>query len=667
MSRDPLFEPITINKLEIENRIVMPAMHLNMAKNFQVTDNLIAFYEERARGGAGFITVGFATVDEFSGSPGNIGAHRDEFIPGLSRLAKAIKTNGSRACIQLNHAGRYNISAFLGGQKPVAPSPIPSRLTKETPRELSIEEIEIIIKKFADSARRAKEAGFDAVEILSGTGYLISEFLSPLTNQRTDLYGGSLENRMRFGIEVIKAVREAVGSDFALLVRINGNDMMPGGITREEITEYVRRLIDVGVDAINVNVGWHEARVPQIIAEVPRGAYAYLARYFKEIFSIPVIAGHRINDPQKARELIGNHFCDMVAMGRALIADPYLPKKAKSKREYEIIHCVGCAQGCFDNLFKMKQVECLCNPRAGHELKRKIEKVSEPKKIMVVGGGPAGLAFALAAHERGHNVTVYEKEETLGGQLLLAGAPPGREEFLQLAKDLSLQLAIRKVPVLLNTEVTEELVEKERPDLVVLATGAKPYALEIPGIEGENVVYAWDILRGKVWTGKKVVIVGGGAVGIETALYLAEKGTIDGESLKFLLTHQADDLKFLLNMATRGTKDITIVEMLPEIGKDVGLSTRWCFMQDIQRHGIKVLTSSKVVEINKEGVVVEYEGQMRKILADSIVIATGSKPFVPLVDFLKEKGIPYLVVGDAKKIGKAIDAIHEGYEEGLKV
>ncbi|NOQ41549.1 MAG: NADH:flavin oxidoreductase, partial [Desulfuromusa sp.] len=319
MQSDRLFEPISIGNLELKNRILMPAMHMNMCRKFIVTDQLLNFYIERAKGGVGMICVGYATVDELSGLPGNIGAHLDEFIPGLEKLATAIKKEGAAACVQLNHAGRYNFSLFLGGKKPVAPSPIPSRLTRETPRELEEDEILTIIQSFAAAAGRVKTAGFDAVEILAGTGYLISEFLSPLTNQRQDQYGGSLENRMRFGLEVIRAVKAATGGDFPLLVRINGNDFMPGGIGRAELKSFAVKLVEAGADALSINVGWHEAQVPQIVTQVPRGVFAYLARDIRNEVKVPVIAGHRINDPDVARHLIDEGFCDMVAMGRSLI------------------------------------------------------------------------------------------------------------------------------------------------------------------------------------------------------------------------------------------------------------------------------------------------------------------------------------------------------------
>ena len=318
---DPLFEPLRINDLEIKNRIYMPAMHLGMADNFQVTDQLVDFYDARARGGAGCICVGYATVDDMSGNTTNIGAHDDAFVPGLTRLAETIRAGGACSAVQLNHAGRYNFSFFLDGRQPVAPSAIASRMTKEVPRPLDRDEIKTIVAAFAAAARRVKTAGFDAVEILSGTGYLISEFLSPLTNKREDEYGGSLENRMRFGLEVMRAVREAVGPAYPLIVRMNGNDFMPAGQSRRELQQYARALAtEASVNALSINVGWHEARVPQITTAVPRGAFAYLARDIKSLVDVPVIYGHRVNDPATARELLADDMCDMVAMGRSLIA-----------------------------------------------------------------------------------------------------------------------------------------------------------------------------------------------------------------------------------------------------------------------------------------------------------------------------------------------------------
>ena len=663
---DLLFEPIMIGDLSVKNRIYLPAMHLNMTMDREVNDRLVAFYAERARGGAGLISVGYATVDELSGTFTNLGAHDDKFIPGLARLARGIQDHGARAVIQLNHAGRYMHSFLLGGKQPVAPSSVPSRLTKEAPRELTIDEIQGIVAAFGAAAKRVQAAGYDAVEVLSSTGYLISEFLSRVTNKREDEYGGPIENRMRFGVEVMRSIKEATGPDYPLIVRINGHDMMDadGGSTRQDLQAYARELERAGVDAIGVNVGWHEARVPQIVAEVPRGAYAYLARGVKEAVSVPVIASHRINNPALARELLADDMCDMVAMGRGLIADPYLPEKARTNREDEIIHCIACGQGCFDNLIKFRPVDCLCNPRAGREAETNIERTAAPRKVMVVGGGPAGMSAAVAAADRGHDVTLFEQADQLGGQLHLAGAPPGRDEFIQLATDLAKQTALRNIKVVLNNSVDEATLAEEAPDVVVLATGAVPTSFPVPGADGEQVVQAWDVLAGRVQTGRRVVVVGGGSVGVETALFLADKGTLSGETLKFLLVHGAETPETLLELAVKGTKHVVLVEMESRVGRDLGKTTRWGMLQDADRAGIDIRTATSVVEITDSGVLVDCDGTVEELAGDTVVIAVGAQPHNPLADLVASRGIEVHVVGDATKVAKANDAIMQGFEVG---
>jgi len=666
--QDPLFQPISINNLQIKNRIYMPAMHMGMADNFHVTEQLKAFYRERARGGAGMITVGYATVDDKSGSTLNIGAHKDEFIPGLAELAQTIKDNGAKSAVQLNHAGRYNFSFFMDGQQSVAPSAKPSKLTKETPRALENDEIAEIIDSFSEAALRVQKAGFDAVEVLCGTGYLISEFLSPLTNEREDEYGGSLENRMRFGLEVVDSIRSKTGADFPIIVRMNGNDLMKDGLGRQELQEFARRLVDQGnVDAFCVNVGWHEASVPQITTSVPRAAFAYLARELKQALNVPIIASHRINDTHVARDQISSNVCDMVAMGRSLIADPNLPQKAHEGRDKEITHCVACAQGCFDNLFKLKHVECLCNPRAGHELEISDQKTSSPQKVLVVGGGPSGMTAALRACEKGHSVKLWEKKESLGGQLYLAAAPPGREEFSALAQDLATQVLNSEVEVVLNQEATAEEVRKENPDQVILTTGAKPLTFNIPGADTAHVCQAWDVLLDKAYTGQNVAIIGGGAVGVETALQQAEKGTIPGDALKFLLVNNVEECGHLAEMALKGTKNIVILEMLEKIGQDIGKSTKWTMMQDLNMHGVQTMTKTKALEITEQGVKVDREGTEEIIPADSVILAAGSTSYNPLQSELNDKGINCIVAGDANQVGLAFDAIHQGFAAADKI
>ncbi|MFO7803926.1 MAG: FAD-dependent oxidoreductase [Desulfovermiculus sp.] len=662
---DPLFTPVQINSLQVTNRVYLPAMHLNMADQGKVTEQIKAFYARRACGGAGLICVGYATIDEQSGSSLNIGAHKDEFIPGLQELAQTIQKGGAKSCIQLNHAGRYNFSFFMDGRQAVAPSALTSKLTGERPRALDIEEIRSIVNRFGQAAARVRQAGFDALEVLAGTGYLISEFISYVTNQRQDEYGGSFEKRMRFPLEVLRAIRNQVGPDFPILVRMNGNDLMQDGMGSQELLDVARTLAEQGgVDALNVNVGWHEGRVPQIVPSVPRGAFAYLARQIKEATGLPVIASHRINDPDVGRELIGSHMCDMVAMGRALITDPDLPNKAREGREEDILHCIGCAQGCFDNIFRLKPVECLCNPTAGHELETEITPSPDPKKILVVGGGPAGMSAALAAQARGHRVTLWEKSPCLGGQLWIAAAPPGREEFATLARDLGRQVRAAGIETVLGREVSVQDVAMLSPDAVILATGANPVVPNIPGADLPHVCQAWDVLQKKAWPGREVLVLGGGAVGVECALALARRGTLGGEELKFLLENKVEDCDFLRDQCVQGTHRVVLVEMLERIGQDIGKSTRWTMLQELRRLQVQVKTKTKALAIEQGHVLVDKDGEETRIPAQSVVLALGSRSYNPLQKELEAEGIDCRVVGDAREVAQAIDAVHAGFAVG---
>ncbi|MFN3534315.1 MAG: NADH:flavin oxidoreductase, partial [Desulfatiglandales bacterium] len=362
-----LFSPIRINNIEVKNRIVMTAMHLGYTPEGEVTERLIEFYRRRAKGGVGLIIVGGCTIDEYAGMASMIGLSEDRFIPGLKRLVQAVKREGAQIMAQLYQAGRYTHSAMIGGKKPFSASAVRSKLTGETPRALELDEIPVVQSSFAKAALRAKEAGFDGVEILGSAGYLISQFFSPITNKRTDIYGGSLENRMRFGIEVVRKVREAVGPDYPIVMRLAGNEFMEGGNTNKEARIFAQELEKAGVDLFNITGGWHETRVPQLTMFVPRAGFNYLASNVKTAVNVPVIASNRINDPEVAEDLILRGEADMVTMARALIADPDLPKKAMEGRLYEINHCIACNQGCFDNIFSFRPVTCLVNPEAGRE------------------------------------------------------------------------------------------------------------------------------------------------------------------------------------------------------------------------------------------------------------------------------------------------------------
>jgi len=659
-----LFTPIKVGKMELKNRIVMPAMHYLPSWEGMLLPHHTDYFVERAKGGAALIIIGGCTIDEYSGAPNMISVRDDKFIPGLSALVKAVQAHGTKIAAQLYHAGRFVHSMLLGGKQSISSFPVRSKFTGETPRQLSIPEIKQIQKNYALAAGRVKRAGFDAVEIIAAAGYLISQFLSPIVNRRQDEYGGEYENRMRFGLEVAQEVRQEVGPDFPIIFRVAGNEFMEGGLGNKEAQIFCRGLEKAGTDMINVTGGWHEARVPQITMGLPRGGFVYLAQGIKQAVSIPVMACNRINDPLLADQILRDGQADLIGFARGLIADPELPNKALQGRFDEINRCIACNQGCFDPIFDQKPVTCLVNARAGAEGKLTIEPATRKKKVMVIGGGPAGMEAARVAAFRGHRVSLYEKAEKLGGQLHLAAAPPGRGEFLTFVSYLERQMKAQNVAVYTRTEITPEYVELEKPDVVVVATGAEPWASEIKGINRPNVVMAWDVLSGRVDAGKEVVVIGGGAVGLGTAIFLARKGTIDGDTLRFLMANQAETFETLNSLLFRGVKKVTVVEMLNRLGQDLGRSTRWTIMQDLWRLSIKAMTHTHAKEITDGGVIVDRGGQENLIRGDTVVVATGAKAVNALYKKLQGRASEIYLIGDAKTPRKALEAVAEGLAVG---
>ncbi len=663
-----LFEPITIRNLQINNRIVMPSIGLAYTRDYSFNETFKAFYRERAKGGVGLMTIGPVGIDRVGCVPLMLGLFDDKHIKPLKEFIEELhRQTDVKVATQLFHMGRYAFSMFTG-RPPIAPSAIPSKLTGETPRGMTGEDIEEVKEAYAQSARRAKEAGFDLIEILACTGYLISQFLSPLTNKRTDEYGGAIENRMRFGLEVISKVREAVGDDVPLGLRIAGNDFMEGGHTNVESALFAAEAEKAGVGAINVTGGWHETNVPQLTTNVPAAGFLYLARGIKEKVGIPVFASNRLGDPFVAEKALRSGACDMICWARPLLADPELPNKVREGRFSEIIPCISCNQGCFDAIFSASPVTCILNPRTGREKEREVKRAEVPREVWVAGGGPAGMEFALTAAERGHGVTLYEKESRLGGQVNLAKAPPGKAEFDNVIESMKHRMEQRGVKVRLNTRLTPEMVKKSKPDVLVVASGAKPVEMDVPGFQKPHVVSAWDVLMDKVsHIGENVVVVGGSATGCETAQFIASMGTPEPDTFTFLIYHSAEDPEFATKLLHNAGRRITVIDMVPRFANNVGRTARWSLMKGLRLMGVELRKKTKLLEIKDDAVIVETEEGKASLKADTVVMAVGVLPDDELVREVKEDGIMVITIGDAKKPRKMTEAIWEGFEEALKI
>ncbi len=661
-----LFDPIRIGPLEIPNRILMPAMGTMFSTDQKLNEKHCRFYERRAQGGAGVIVAGPVAIDFIGGGPIILSLEEDSAIPDFQKLADRIHAHGSLIMTQLFHAGRYSFSMFLDGQEPIAPSAVRSNYTGEMPRAMTLEDIERVQDAFASAARRAREAKLDGVEIIGSAGYLISQFLSPVTNQRTDEYGGSMENRARFAMETIRKVRAAVGDDYVVTIRVAGNDFVQGGNTNEVQAGYCRMFEQAGVDAINVTGGWHEAFVAQLTMEVPRGGYAYLAAGIRRAVNIPVIASNRITDPFTAETILREGNADMVALGRVLIADPDWPIKAREGRQDEIRPCVGCMQGCMDRIFKGDPLCCLVNAEAGLEEEREIRPAARPKKVMVVGAGPAGMEAARVAAEAGHSVDLYDRADRIGGQVLLAGKPPGRQEFLSFVDYYREALSTTGVRVHTGTEVDPEMIRKAAPEALIVAEGAAPIIPGIPGVDRPFVISSWDFLEKEMAVGQRVAVIGGGAVGLETAVLAAKIGTLSPEQLQFLMFHRAETDETLHELMHRGSKKVTVFEMLPKAGKDVGRSSRWILLKEIRARHVTVRTETRVESIEADGTLVYTEGdQTCREPFDTVILAVGSVPNRKLSGALEEAGIYFKTVGDCNSPRKIFDAVHEGYLAAL--
>lgn len=629
--------------LTLKNRFIMPAMGTHMSdENEFITQGLIDYHVERAKGGVALNITEFSSVHPTTAEAHLPGVYDDKFIPGLKKLVDAVHEVGGKICLQIWHAGRQT-SSKITGQQIIAPSAIPHAVFQEMPLEMTKDQIKEIVEAYGDAAVRAKKAGFDAVELHGAHGYLLNQFMSAYSNKRTDDYGGTLENRTRFAVEVVKNIKEKVGKDFPLSYRISANEHVPEGLTIEDTVIAAKLLEEAGVDVIHVSNGLFELLQYTIAPiDVPVGFNVPNATAIKSAVNIPVIAVGRINDPVFADKLIEEGKCDFVALGRASLADPEFVNKAKEGRIDDIIKCIGCNQGCVGGQCPDKNhvgPACLRNPATGREKIYEIKPAQVHKKVLVIGGGAAGLEAATTLKRRGHKVILCEKTNQLGGQFYLAGKAPTKGEMSEAALQMGRVAERVGVEIRLNTEVTRKLIKEINPDEIVVATGSKPVVPQIPGYNRENVVTAHDVLRGTAEVENTVAIIGGGLVGVETAELLTSQG-----------------------------KEVTIIEMLDEVAKEL-VHLRKVFAIDfIKKHNIKTYTNSKCIEIKDDSIVIESDGINKKIQGiGTVVMAVGSKADNTMAEILKDMDYPYHVIGDALQARKAINAIWEAAAIGREI
>lgn len=634
MKYNHIFEPIKINKTEFKNRLVVSAMVTSYCnEDGTPTEQYIAYHEEKAKGGWGIICT-----EDYTIAP-NVGGFRR--LPGLwddsqigphRELTERVHKQGGKIVAQIYHAGRET-TTDIAGAKPVGPSPIKEPSLPEIPRELTVEEIQQIVKQYAECARRVKETGFDGVEIHGAHGYLIGAFVSPLSNKRTDEYGGPLEGRAKFPLEVVMEVREAVGSDFPIFFRMSSVEYVDGGFSLQEAKLYAQMLEEAGVDCIHcsqgIYVSCHTIQPPSII---PEGYYADNAAALKEVVNIPVITVGKYTEPMMAETVIKTGKADLVTMARASLADPYLPMKVKEGRTDEIIRCIGCVQGCLGD--QLKGVRCTVNPRTGMEYRYTQKAAAVKKHIVVIGGGVAGCEFAIGAAERGHDVSLYEKADRLGGQWILAAMPPGKTLFTTFPRWQQKRLNELGVEIHLNTELQLEEIKSLNPDILVIATGSKPIIPKIQGVDNPNVVTAHDILMGKINVGKNVAVIGGGLVGAETADYIAQNGS-----------------------------KVSIIEMLPEIAMEGEHNPTYYLLERLRKHNVEFFVNSEVHEIGENFVSYSTYGETHRIKnVDQVVLATGVKSYKPYAEDLNCENCRILYIGDAKEAREGYHDIQEAYE-----
>ncbi|MFX1281188.1 MAG: FAD-dependent oxidoreductase [Promethearchaeota archaeon] len=662
-----LFEPLKIQNLEIKNRIVMPALGLGYTPKGEINDVFTNFYEKRAKGGAGLIIIGGLGISPNSGGTPYIGD--DKNIPGFTAFAEKIHKYGAKVMGQIMHTG-----AYYAGKGAVSASAVRSNLTRLVPKELTIDEIKQIQEDHAVAAERLLKAGFDGVELLGSAGYLITQFLSPNTNKRTDEYGGSLENRLRYPIELIELMKKRVGGKMIVGMRVAGDDFVPGSNDWTQSPVFSKHYEEAGIEFLNVTGGWHETRIPQIPMMVPQAAYVYLGENIKKEVKVPVFMANRINDPLIAEKILRDERVDAISMGRGLIADPELPNKARENRLWDIMKCVACNQGCFDTIFSGRSVVCMRNYMTAKEGDIDLSKTTEnPQKVLVIGSGPGGLEAARIAAVLGHDVTLVEKSESIGGQMKVAAVPHSRRNISEMLRYYEAQIRHRHIKLRLATEANLEFIDDFNPDAVIFATGVKFSIPDIPGIDGStgsDICFADEALAGDHVVGKNVVVVGGGGTGLETAIWAAELGAINSDIAHFLSFYQLIPQEEIMKRWLKGNRNVTIIDVLPRLATNVGRTTRGYLIGISKKLQINEILGAEITKF--EGKSLEYKTKVSDQdeethsidNVDTFILATGVKSNTDLYEKVKTTNPSYKIfnIGDSKEPRTMMEAIHEGFQ-----
>jgi 2,4-dienoyl-CoA reductase (NADPH2) len=684
-----IFQPVTFGDITLKNRIIMGSMHTGLEESH--LDELALFYKERAKGEVGLIVTGGICPNE-----------QGLLYPGAAKMTTTSESNdhkiitstvhesGGKIAMQILHAGRY--AKFT--RNSVAPSPIRAPINNETPRELSSKEIQQTVNDYARCAFLAQQAGYDGVEIMGSEGYLINQFLIERTNHRKDEWGGSFQNRIKFPIEIVKAVRKAVGKNFVIIYRLSMIDLVESGQNFEEIHELALQIKDAGASIINTGIGWHEARIPTIATSVPRATFAGLTKHLKEkVPDMYFCTSNRINTPEMIEKLIAEGYADFISMARPLLADPEFAVKAKENRSPEINTCIACNQACLDHVFEGRRASCLVNPFAGHEKDLILTPVPAnlKQKIAVVGAGPSGLSCALTAAKRGHSVTLYERDTQLGGQFNFAKIIPGKEEFFETIRYFNVQLKKHGVEIKLNTEAT--MKELENYDSVVLSSGVHPRKIGIPvkpGAENKVKVYSYyDVLKNAVTNplpmGKSIAVVGAGGIGYDISTFLLEERKPLSAALApdFLdikrIEHFFNDWGVDIDVKDKGglkpavkrefDRKVFLLQRKPKFGVTLGKTTGWIHRTSLKKKGVEEIGSVKYKEINENGLLIEVNGADRQLPVDTVIICAGQESNLDLLQPLKDLNKKVFLVGGSQ-LATELDAkraIDQGTRLGANI